>query len=77
VNVAGTYYVQNADGTVGAVTCPVDTYSPGLKRQRACVPCPTGYTTFGVMGATSPTQCSESRSSISDSAAVQQCLDSL
>jgi hypothetical protein len=42
---------------VGAVKCGVDSYSPGLKKQRACVPCPTGFTTNGTVGATSPTQC--------------------
>ena len=54
----GHYYTISSDGlTVGAVECPENTYSPGLKKQRACVPCPTGFTTNGTTGATSPLQC--------------------
>jgi hypothetical protein len=30
---------------------------PGMKKQRACVPCPTGYVTNGVTGAKAPTAC--------------------
>jgi hypothetical protein len=60
VNLPGTSYSISADGaTIDMTTCPVNTYSPGLKKQRACVPCPTGYTTNFVTGAVSPTQCSK------------------
>jgi hypothetical protein len=62
VNVPGSYYTLSISGSsisVGQVTCPADTFSPGLKKQRACVPCPSGYTTEGVMGAVVPTQCGE------------------
>jgi hypothetical protein len=32
-----------------------------LKKQRACVPCPPGFTTDGVLGASMPSQCGECR----------------
>jgi hypothetical protein len=60
VNLPGTYYTINGlAGIVGAVTCPVDTYGPGLRKQRACVPCPPNYVTNGKTGQTSPMQCSK------------------
>lgn len=31
----------------------------GFRKQRACVPCPTGFTTNGVDGATTPLACGE------------------
>jgi hypothetical protein len=34
VNLPGSYYVINGN-TIDQVDCPVDTYSPGLKKQRA------------------------------------------
>lgn len=64
VNIPGTYYYISADGnTIDQITCAVNTYGAGFKKQRACVPCPTGYTTNGVTGAISPTQCGAYRSS--------------
>lgn len=45
VNVPGTYYLLDSTGQPAAATCPADTYSPGLRKQRACVPCATGFTT--------------------------------
>lgn len=39
-----------------SVPCPVGTYSAGMKKQRACVPCPTGFSTTGPL-ASSPTAC--------------------
>ena len=60
VNMPGTYYVISSDGkTIDQMTCRADTYGPGLKKQRACVPCPTGFSTVGVLGAASPNQCGE------------------
>jgi hypothetical protein len=36
VNNVGTYFtIDVATGVVGAVTCPVNSYGPGLKKQRA------------------------------------------
>lgn len=29
---------------------PVNTFGPGLRKQRACVPCPSGYSTMGKVG---------------------------
>jgi hypothetical protein len=40
-----------------AATSPVNTYGPGLKKQRACVPCPTGFTTDLRVQQTMPTAC--------------------
>lgn len=62
VNNAGYYYTITTNATtgepiVGAVICPVDTYSPGLKKQRACVPCPTGFSTKNQTGSRKPTDC--------------------
>mgnify|MGYP001810299316 CR=1 FL=1 len=46
VNPAGTYFTfDEATKEPGVAMCPVNTYGPGLKKQRACVPCPSGYTT--------------------------------
>jgi hypothetical protein len=65
VNLPGFSYsitVNAVTGTsdVSAVLCPENTYSPGLKKQRACVPCPTGFTTKGMTGMTRPEACSKS-----------------
>jgi len=58
VNLPGYFYTIDTLGTtVGQTICPVNTYSAGLKKQRACVPCPTGYTTNGAIGASTPTAC--------------------
>lgn len=46
VNPPGTFYVAPVNGGQPSATrCPVNTYGPGFKKQRACVPCPSGYTT--------------------------------
>lgn len=59
VNLPGYSYSISADGsTIDQVICPLNTYSAGLKKQRACVPCPTGYITLGVQS-DSPTDCGE------------------
>jgi len=60
VNLPGYSYDINALGKLSATKCPVDTYSPGMKKQRACVPCPTGFTTKGRTGAVAPTACGKS-----------------
>jgi hypothetical protein len=46
VNPAGTYFTfDEQTKEPGVATCPANTYGPGLRKQRACVPCPSGYTT--------------------------------
>jgi len=58
VNLPGTFYtIDGTSGEVGASVCPVNTYGPGFRKQRACVPCPTNYKTNGLTGRTSPMQC--------------------
>jgi hypothetical protein len=58
VNPPGSYDTRDqAAGTVAAVTCPVDTWSAGLSKQRACVPCPPGTSTKGLTGQTTPSAC--------------------
>jgi len=57
VNPPGTAYTLNEAGTLSTTTCPQDSYGPGLKKQRACVPCPPGYTTNGTVGRTSVRAC--------------------
>jgi len=57
VNPPGTAYTLNEAGTPDTTTCPQDSYGPGLKKQRACVPCPPGYTTNGTVGQTSVRAC--------------------
>jgi hypothetical protein len=62
VNVPGTYYtvVSTWNSTsIDQVLCPDNTYGAGFKKQRACVPCPTGFTTNGLVGATAPSACGE------------------
>jgi hypothetical protein len=68
VNLPGySYSITSVNGLsiVSAERCPVNTYSPGLKKQRACVPCPTGFTTKGLDGRTRPEDCSESQAHLS------------
>lgn len=52
VNPPGTFYalINDNPNSPTAVACPSHTYGPGLKKQRACVPCPPGYTTEKVVG---------------------------
>jgi len=57
VNPPGTAYTLNEAGTPNTTTCPENSYGPGLKKQRACVPCPPGYTTNGTVGRTSVRAC--------------------
>jgi hypothetical protein len=57
VNAPGHFFALGSAGAVSAVECPPDTYCPGLKKQRACVPCPTGFTTNGLTGQYSPAAC--------------------
>lgn len=59
VNMPGYSYDVDAIGTPSAKLCPLNTYGPGMKKQRACVPCPTGFTTNGRTGQTLPTACGE------------------
>lgn len=61
VNLKGYSYVvaATADGQPSVALCPVNTYSTGLRKQRACVPCPSGMTTLGQTGASAPTACGE------------------
>jgi hypothetical protein len=60
VNLPGTFYDIQAGNTIAAVMCPRDSYCAGLKKQRQCVPCPTGYTTNGAIGQVAPTACHKS-----------------
>jgi hypothetical protein len=57
VNQPGYFYSVTAAGVPSATPCGPDSYSPGWKKQRACVPCPSGFTTAGVVEAKSPTAC--------------------
>jgi hypothetical protein len=57
VNQPGFSYSIDSTGTPSAVLCGPGTYSPGLKKQRACVPCPSGFTTDGQSGARLPSAC--------------------
>lgn len=60
VNPPGTYYsLDSSSGVASATPCPVDTFGIGLKKQRQCVGCPSGYTTASVSGASSLSQCGE------------------
>lgn len=59
VNLPGYSYDITAAGTPSATLCPLNTYGPGMKKQRACVPCPTGFTTNGKLGQTSANTCGE------------------
>jgi hypothetical protein len=64
VNRPGFFYSVNSTGYPWATICPDNTYCTGFKRQRACVPCPTGFITdpAGSGNATylnSPTDCCE------------------
>jgi hypothetical protein len=60
VNAAGTSYTVDAAGNIVVTTCPQDTYGPGMKKQRSCVPCPSGYTTRGATGQTTAAACGKS-----------------
>lgn len=57
VNLPGFSYTLDEQGIPAAVLCPADSWSPGLKKQRACVPCPAGFSTNARAGATAPTAC--------------------
>lgn len=69
VNPPGNYYsAVNVTGPVNytctatepcAITCPADTFSPGLAKQKACTPCPTGFKTNGGTGKTTSQSCSK------------------
>lgn len=62
-NMPGYYYIpSNATSpTPSAAPCPADTWGRGLRKQRQCVSCFTGFTTGGVTGATSSSACCESQ----------------
>ncbi|KAF8057265.1 hypothetical protein HT031_006073 [Scenedesmus sp. PABB004] len=47
VNAAGYYYIKGNDKEArpSAALCPADSFSPGLRRQAACTPCPKGLET--------------------------------
>lgn len=58
VNDKGYYYSINpTTSDPSATICPVDSYGPGLRKQRACVPCAPGYITNGATGSTVATAC--------------------
>lgn len=56
VNMAGFSYSLDAQANPSAQLCPANTWSAGLRKQRACVPCPPGLITSGP-GASAPTAC--------------------
>jgi hypothetical protein len=58
VNTPGYSYSINATGYPSQTACPMNTYSPGFKKQRACVPCPTGFITTADKQV-NPSQCCE------------------
>lgn len=57
VNPPGYYYNYDANMNPFAEPCPVDTFSTGFRKQRQCTPCPTGFTTDGLVMQTRPTAC--------------------
>jgi hypothetical protein len=60
VNLPGAFYSISTDGqTIDQQDCPANSYGAGLKKQRACVPCPTGYSTMGATAKTAATDCGE------------------
>jgi len=59
VNLPGFSYIVDAAGFPGVFQCPVNTYNPGMRRQRTCWPCPAGYTTNGMTGRTDISACGE------------------
>jgi hypothetical protein len=62
VNLPGYFYTPGNASTAAAPTatlCQPDTWSRGLRKQRACVNCAQGYTTRGVNGSTSSDACSK------------------
>ncbi len=62
MNPPGSYYTL-VNEEPSAVKCPQNTYGPGLKKQRACVPCPPGYTTQAVNKDTGAIEFLDGRSS--------------
>ena len=53
-------YAYTTSGTsIGQELCPEDTYGPGFKKQRACAPCASGFTTDGLTARWRPDQCGE------------------
>lgn len=59
MNKAGTYYGLDSAGNPFATPCPADTFGFGYRKQRACAPCPSGYTTNGVTGQRYISDCGE------------------
>lgn len=57
VNLPGFSYSVDSRGNPSVLRCPVNTYGPGLKKQRACVPCPTGFSSNGKDGQSSSAAC--------------------
>lgn len=66
VNLPGYYYALGSGGDPQALPCPVDTYQPGLRKQRACVPCPPGYTSLNRTMQTNFWSCGESQCTADD-----------
>ena len=77
VNVPGSFYKLDAGGQPSSVTCPVDTYGPGLRKQRACVPCPPGYVTNAKTGQSSARACGETSKALQSTPLVAQAMNTL
>jgi hypothetical protein len=60
VNTPGFAWAIDAAGVPSVAPCPVNTYSPGFRRQRTCWSCPQGYSTNGLSGQVDVTACGES-----------------
>lgn len=65
VNLPGYMFALDAaTGDPNAVPCPVDTFGPGLRKQRACPPCPTGFTTVGKNKQTTMNACGKANNAM-------------
>lgn len=57
VNAPGHSFSLDGSSKPTATVCPVDTYSPGLKKQQGCVSCPSGFKTLDLTKQTSILAC--------------------
>lgn len=74
VNLPG-YSYSIIDGVPSAQECPTDSFGPDLKKQRACVPCPTGFTTGNKTRQMRPPACGKCwMATASDCHSCAQCL---
>jgi hypothetical protein len=64
VNLPGHFYTVN-NGEPSQDVCPINTYGPGLRKQRACVPCPPGYSTLDQTARSKASDCGEYLTNVS------------